>query len=234
MIQGFDRIKRAIARRVDAESFYLCGPFDSEGRPASADVHVLVLSRGAEVRDLHFLPEATGLEKRVEVSAVPVTLIETSVHEGITDWLAFYTLDKMKSGKPLTESPSADKLRRSLAQGIKLRPSFYTRTMGNLRGAWLGAHRAAGFMEKGLYANFVLILALCLYSLLYLRRPFSRNSGLITQTGKVWRRGEVDSEQAGTALGAGRRFVEAVLRQNGVNPEALGGDYLCFREDVIR
>jgi len=235
VIENFDRIKRAIARRTDADSLYLCGPFDSEGRPASADVHILALSHGGEVRDLHFLSEATGLERSVEVSVVPVSLIETSVHEGVADGVAFYTLDKMIRGKALIENPGVKGLRRSLAQGIRLKPSFYARTMGNLRGAWLEARRAAGLMEKGLRCNLALLLALCLYSLLYLRRPFSRNSGLVTQTGKVWRRGDADREQAETAIGAGKRFVEAVLKQNGVNPDALAEDYLCYpREEESR
>lgn len=228
MIPSIEKITQAIAGRIDLDSLYLCGPFDREGRPASADIHILALSRDGEVRDLHFLPEPAGFERRIEVSVVPAALVEICGREGVGNWLAFYTLDKMMRGKPIVESAETAGLKRSLAQGINPKPSFYAGTMGNLRSAWIEAKRATGLLERSLQSNLVVLLTLCLYSLLYLKRPFSKNSDLLTQTGKTWRRGDVDGNRAETILAGGKRFIEAVLRQNGFKADAVADRHLCF------
>jgi hypothetical protein len=100
--------------------------------------------------------------------------------------------------------------------------------MRNLRDAWFEVKRTARLPESGLKTNLVLLLTLCLYSLLSLRRPFSRNSDLLTQTREKWRLGGLDRKDAEETLRSGKRFVETVLRQSGVRPEALRESHLCF------
>jgi hypothetical protein len=228
VLKNLQKITQAIAGRIDADSLYLCGPFDHKGEPASTDIHILALSSGGEVKDLHLLPELAGLEKRVEVSVVPLTLVKSSLCKGVGTWLAFYTLDKIAKGKPLGKSREAADLKHSLEGGMRLRPSFYAGRMRNLRDAWFEANRTARLPESGLKTNLVLLLTLCLYSLLSLRRPFSRNSDLLTQTREKWRLGGLDRKDAEEILRSGKRFVETVLRQSGVRPEALQESHLCF------
>lgn len=228
MIQGAEEIRRAIARRADLDSLYLCGPFDQDGNPASPDVHILALSRSEEVTDLHFLPDLAGFRRRVEVSVIPTGLVEASAREGVRTWLAFYTLDKIIRGKPLFESRATRNLRRSLAEGVKLKPSFYAQTMASLRDAWHELHRTSAPAEIGIRSNLIMLLSLCLCSLLRLKQTFSRNSDLLSQTEEVWRSRERDKKSAEAILDSGRGFLEAALKKGGFNVEAVAGRHLCF------
>jgi hypothetical protein len=109
---------------------------------------------------------------------------------------------------------------------MKLKPSFYAQTMKNLTAARHEASVTSDLAERGLRSNLAVLLALCLYSLLHLKRPFARNSDLLAQTGKAWRRGDVDSKRAESILHSGRRFLKAVLKQHGFDVGAVAGHHL--------
>jgi hypothetical protein len=226
VIQGAEEIERAITRRIDPDGLYLCGPFDQQGKSASQDIHILALSRGDEIKDLHFLPGLTGSKRRVEVSVIPTRLVEVSERDGVRTWLGFYTLDKIIRGKPLSESLETSRLRRSLLKEVKLRPSFYAQGMANLRDVWHKPRRPSAPAEMGLRSNLVMLLSLCLYSLLSLKRTFSRNSDLVGQTEQVWRVGNRDQQGAEVVLASARCFLEAVLTKTAFKVEAVAGRHL--------
>ena len=138
-------VKEVLARRVDLEALYLGGPFDAQGEPASPDVHVLAISRGHSVRDLHLVPGTAPFERRVEVSVVPLGLVREAVEKGVSTWFTFYTADKLRTGKPVAESKEAEGLRRQAKEHLRIRPAFYAEL---LRGVVQAAGHLVGPSDR--------------------------------------------------------------------------------------
>lgn len=226
MIPRAEAIRRSLAGRVRLEALYLCGPFDSKGEPASPDIHVLALSHDDALTDLHFVPGSAAFERRVEVSVAPFGMVEASQAMGVGSWLAFYTIDKIARGKPMLESPEALKVREALAEGVKFRPSVYAGTMANLRNVRLKIDSSPGQAEGLIKANLVLLLTYCLYSVIHLKRTFSRNSELLTQTRHMRGARSTSRPAAEAVLESGRRFLVRALRQTGFDIDAVAATHL--------
>jgi hypothetical protein len=222
VIEGTDDIKQAIERRADLDSLYLCGPFGEEGNPASSDIHILALGRGEDIKDLHFPDGLSGRDRRIEVSVVPARNVRASWQNGVKTWLEFYTLDKIRRGQPILETPAMREIRQSLKCGVKLKPSFYTRTMSRLRGARDEGLWSPGPAAAALRCNIMLLLSLNLYSLLRLKTTFSRNSDLLTQAGSVRPLVPTDAKTATAALEDARIFLRRLLGRRGFNVGAAG------------
>lgn len=122
-------VREVLSMRVDLEALYINGPFDAQGQPASPDVHVLAISRGDSVRDIHLVPGTSRFERRVEVSAVPLALVQETANKGVSTWFTFFTADKLRSGKPVLESPEAEGLRRRIKENLRIRPAFFAEVL---------------------------------------------------------------------------------------------------------
>jgi hypothetical protein len=223
-------IRQLVSQRVKLEGLYLCGPFDERGDPVSPDIHVLAAAAGSEVRDLHYVPELTGLPRRVEVSVVPAALIEVAVKRGVVDWHMLYILDKLVHANPIVESAELESLRCSLETGVKLRPALAARIMRNLRSSVktvAGPDRSGAV--RALEANAMILLCASLYSVAKAGRTFSKLSGLLEAVGPFLTLQPSDSrDRADETIGCGRRLVESLLASLGLRPALLLGPGKCY------
>jgi hypothetical protein len=240
MKPDLSEIGSALARKLDLDGLYLCGPFDSKGEPASSDIHILALSRRDDVIDLHYVPRVSGFLRRIEVSVVPARAVQAAIEEGVKTWFMFHTLDKMQRGKVITESPRTAQLRRRITQGLKLRPSLQAGVIRNvvtaghaLAGQAPGpapANTAGGGIRAShtqllsmLTANTLLLLSLSAYSVIRLKQTYSRHSELWLQVRhRVSGRLEPPTPgSAGKTMRTAERFLRIVLSRYGIEPGSM-------------
>jgi hypothetical protein len=220
-------VRAALAARLDLEALYLCGPFDSSGEPASPDVHMLAVVRPDEVRDLHLVPGVARFERRVEVSVVPCSLLEGLAAGGASSWLGFYTADKIAKARVILESDRAADLRRQIAAGLRLRPSFYAAAVRNVV-AW--AARAKDAPPAGptrlAAASSLLLASLGLHLMARPRLTFTKQSEVVSRSGSLLRGCDAglalqDKAAAAEMLRAASGFLRLAFGREGIDPEKI-------------
>ncbi|MFH1220484.1 MAG: hypothetical protein V1694_08520 [Candidatus Eisenbacteria bacterium] len=243
MRPSLDEIRATLARRLELEALYLCGPFDVQGEPASPDIHVLAVVRRGDLKDLHLVPGVSDLTRRVEVSVIPLSGLKAAIEGGISTWLMFYTLDKMRRGRLIMETADFAALRQRAEQDLRLRPSFYASALRDLVAA-LGeagpAGRPAGgrtvpaaravparpVLARVMAANAAVLISLALRTMVKLRRAFSKHSDLLSEMSSAPTEpplrldrpmaGSTSAASAQALIGAGR-FIESLFKTLGID-----------------
>ena len=224
-----DAIGAALGRRIDLEAFYICGPFGESGEPSSPDIHVLAISGGSLVRDLHFLPAVSQFERRVEVSVMPLEVLRRAVEHGVSSWLMFYTVDKLRGAKPVRESAETERLRKIALKDLTIRRSFYAEA---IRGLFSLASPEAKAAQSGTEAGRALSalrLTGRILSLLGLRtiaegkRTFSKYSDLLRDRSLVPAAFFEDGKaEALRVIEATRRVIALAFRTCGIDRARIG------------
>ena len=227
-----EAIRAMISRRLPLEALYLCGPFDATGEPRSPDIHILAISRQDQVKDLHFIPGIAGVPRRVEVSVFPYHALRMAVETGVSSWLMFYTLDKIRRGRPIMETPDIAALHQKIVADFTPRPSFYSAVMRSLTSATrnLGEAPKPG-PSRVINVNVMVLLSLSLYSIVKAKQTFTKQSELLSEIMPLL---PVGAETLGSystaadvsrALASSKRFIDSIFGKLGIEPR-------CFVEQA--
>ena len=211
-----EQIRMALAERLDLEALYLCGPFDEQGEPASPDIHILAVVRHGDLRDFHFMPGIAGFERRVEVSTVGAQEVAAALRDGVTNWAMFYTVDKLRRARPISESEELRRLRQGAVRNLRIRPTFYSAILRSVCSSMQMLMRHDLHLEALVLSTSMLIISvLSLHAIAESKASFSRHSDMLETGGGLLRRsfGTIPAAAAGECILCARRVLGAILRQ---------------------
>ena len=222
-------VARMIAERATIKALYLCGSFDDEGNPTSPDIHLLGITSGRMVADLHYLPGVSAVRRRVEVSLVGEDLLKDSLGWGVKTWLGFYTLEKLRSGKPIVENDDFGHFRKQLIADWKPALSFQARALRRLREA-LRSMTADHVLptDQVLRSNTVILDALTLLAIVG-RMPFTRLSELVLTAKQSGTLGyeQVPAQQPKEMLDRCGRLIQSIIKRLGYDAGRIASGSTC-------
>lgn len=218
MVTDLRAVCDTLIKRTGAAALYHCGPFNRAGDSRSPDIHILAIADAENVTDLHLMPGLSGFPRRIEVSIIPETRLEGAARQGISEWLMFYTLDKMRRAKPLAESERIKTLRDKAMGGLRIKPSLYADLMRHLLGLLCEMDREdQALVLQALRVNMLVMMTLSLYSIIKLRRTFSKRSETLGDKHPLVKEaaGEISRSRAREILSHSRGFLQPVLARMG-------------------
>jgi hypothetical protein len=207
-----------LTQRMKAAAIYHCGPFDEAGDAASPDIHILAIADIESVTDLHLIPDLSRFPRRIEVSVIPQARLEEAARQGISDWLMFYTLDKMRRGRPLMESGRIKDLREQGGSGVSIKPSLYAGLMRHLLNLLRTMDREEEPLAlQAMRVNMLVMMTLSLYSIVRLGQTFSKSSEVLRDKHPLVKEtaGEAPRSRAREILSYSKRLLQPALARLG-------------------
>ncbi len=213
----------ALCIKLRPLALYLC-PQEFTQHLRSPDIHILAVVDGDSVFDLHYLPQVANVDVRIEVSVVGIRAIENEIREGISTWLGFLTIAKLRMATPLVEDENLFECRKLAMQKVSLRPRFIASLVGATSQRYNTKPISA--MDRLLYSNALLIRALSLMVATKLSVPFLKTSDAIQKVRKdmegyipkMLRMDQAERESALVRLTSGSVLLDNLL-------DAVGVDY---------
>ncbi len=210
-----------LRRRYDLSAIYLC----SIDERTQDDVHLLGFARKELENDIHIEPQVSRFDRRLEVSILPVNLLEGIARNGITSWIELYTLDKLTHAEPLYEDEQIRHLRQSLIKP-RIRPSLVSSLLKEI-------DKIRGRIEPGsevtmlLETNLRLLLSLSLYLLTARNDTYYRVSQIVLKLQpevSKWL-GQVGEPEARSRIEGCSLFLKTLFEMLSIRvPTALDGE----------
>ena len=219
-------IADVLCARLRPLALYLC-PQEFTQHLRSPDIHILAFVDGNSVFDLHYLPEVANVNVRIEVSAVGIRAIENEIRKGISTWLGFLTIAKLRMATPLVEDEKLLECRKLAMQEISLRPRFIA-SLVRATGQFYNA-KPGSAIDRLLCSNALLIQALSLMVATKLGVPFFKTSDVIQKVRKdtegyipkMLTTDQTEQESALARLTSGKFLLDNLLNAVGADHSKL-------------
>ncbi len=224
-------IAEMVARRTGIKGLYLCGPFDEEGKPSSRDIHLLGIVPGRIIEDLHYLPNIANTSRRIEVSLIGEEMLEDALASGVRTWLGFYTIEKLRTARPIVEDGRLKELRKRIADHWKLALSFQALALRNFRDALRSTSMAqSSLCDRMLSSNRLVLQTLTLLAIVR-RRTFTKLSELLVASAQDRKLlGERAQERAvAEMLDRCDDLMQSIIKRLGYDAERLRSGSWCNR-----
>lgn len=167
-----------LCKKLRPIGLYLC-PQEITWHLQSPDIHILAIVDGRSIFDLHYLPELTDADVRIEVSAVGIEAIENEIRDVVATWIGFLTIAKLRMAEPLLEERNISELRKLAGKRILIRPTLMASMIRAIRD--ILTFRPKSGTDALLYSSSLLIKALSLMVATKMGRTFLKTSDVLEE-----------------------------------------------------